>query len=462
MGPFAKILAAAILVVLSAAPGVCAETIPISGLPRAASPLSGSELFPLVQGGVTRRIAASEFFASVPKPSFDDLTGWRNGTIGIGSAPAFTPTPLTIGGSFAGGADPDDPSIYLKRTLTGAGNSHAISDYTVFNRPAGNYGGFDFRVSTTGTADHDHIHGFQYRPEFSSSGYMETALAFSAAGGSIHAGTLNFFKGMEVFSLGLDGGAVVNNEIGIDIHPFVNAPAAARIAIQVRKRTAIDKGDPSYFGGDIRIDSSTKKDGSNPYGAFGVTGDIVVVGSINTVWSSTASEPSLNLSSHAAFPRVALSDDTTGTWNIWPDHASTDFRIALNADTAGVRISTSYNMSGVNDLTAGGSITGTQVNGGNLKATNYIGWGSFNESFIANTTTHQLVGYVNNAAWLSVDSSRNVSFPAYTTAGVLTNDTAGLVATIAGFTGTKTVRAAGGGSDCTLIYNKGVLTGGSC
>ncbi|TDX61912.1 hypothetical protein EDE12_11213 [Methylosinus sp. sav-2] len=61
-----------------------------------------------------------------------------------------------------------------------------------------------------------------------------------------------------------------------------------------------------------------------------------------------------------------------------------------------------------------------------------------------------------------VAADGTVTFPAYTTAGTLTNDASGNVATVAGFTGTKTVRASGGASDCTMIFTKGVLTGGSC
>jgi len=30
------------------------------------------------------------------------------------------------------------------------------------------------------------------------------------------------------------------------------------------------------------------------------------------------------------------------------------------------------------------------------------------------------------------------------------------------FTGTKTVRASGGGSDCTLTFSAGIMTGGTC
>jgi hypothetical protein len=33
---------------------------------------------------------------------------------------------------------------------------------------------------------------------------------------------------------------------------------------------------------------------------------------------------------------------------------------------------------------------------------------------------------------------------------------------VAGISATKTVRASGGASDCTLIFTKGLLTGGSC
>lgn len=69
------------VIALSATPAIAAETIPISGLPRAATPLVGTEMVPLVQNGVTRRVAASDILGS--STYFPGLTA---SVIGSGTA----------------------------------------------------------------------------------------------------------------------------------------------------------------------------------------------------------------------------------------------------------------------------------------------------------------------------------------------------------------------------------------
>lgn len=51
---------------------------------------------------------------------------------------------------------------------------------------------------------------------------------------------------------------------------------------------------------------------------------------------------------------------------------------------------------------------------------------------------------------------------AATLTGIVRGNGTSAFDTVTGLSVTKTVRAAGGGSDCSLIFTNGVLTGGSC
>ena len=59
-----------------ATPAFGAETIPISGLPRASTPLIGTEQVPIVQGGVTRKISALDLGATAIKPFSGVASQW--------------------------------------------------------------------------------------------------------------------------------------------------------------------------------------------------------------------------------------------------------------------------------------------------------------------------------------------------------------------------------------------------
>lgn len=94
----------------------------------------------------------------------------------------------------------------------------------------------------------------------------------------------------------------------------------------------------------------------------------------------------------------------------------------------------------------------------------WTGAGTAQDLIFATATAVGFKWYTNSGATpiATLSSGGQFTLPFYGVAGVLTNDAAGVITTTGGLSTTKSVRAAGGGSDCTLIYTLGVLTGGSC
>jgi len=110
------------------------------------------------------------------------------------------------------GSSPDkssDPAVSVARTLNVDINSHGVMDSSIFNGYAGRaYGAFDSFFETGGTANLNHVIGFQSRGEHAGSGSLTTYYGFGNFPNNT-GGTITNMYGVYLASP-IGGGAITN------------------------------------------------------------------------------------------------------------------------------------------------------------------------------------------------------------------------------------------------------------
>lgn len=99
-----KRIQVAIAALLLMATGAIAQTVPISGLPSASTPLTGSEIVPIVQSGTTKRATITQILSGAAPPTNGASILYGNGSGGfsnvtIGSGLSFSTGTLSASGS---------------------------------------------------------------------------------------------------------------------------------------------------------------------------------------------------------------------------------------------------------------------------------------------------------------------------------------------------------------------------
>jgi hypothetical protein len=117
----------------------------------------------------------------------------------------------------SGATNSTDPAVNINRTLTGAGNSHAFSDSSTFNKDAATaYASYDARIKITGSTARDHYVSLQAAPTFDSySGTMTNLYGVYSTANTGSGATITNYSAFRAADL--SGSSTVTNNYGLYI-----------------------------------------------------------------------------------------------------------------------------------------------------------------------------------------------------------------------------------------------------
>jgi hypothetical protein len=119
--------------------------------------------------------------------------------------------PIQVGIYYTRSVDPA-VNVALYRTNNTGSNFHGFSESSIVDRQDGPaFNSYDARVDVRGTNDYDHYAGFQFLPEFTTTGTVTNLYGFYGAS-AITNTTIGNYYGLYLASPTLDSGASITGE----------------------------------------------------------------------------------------------------------------------------------------------------------------------------------------------------------------------------------------------------------
>tara|TARA_R110001632_G_scaffold207595_1_gene331773 strand:+ start:209 stop:1012 length:804 start_codon:yes stop_codon:yes gene_type:complete len=143
--------------------------------------------------------------------------------------------------------------FYASRNVIGDTNCHAFTDNSVLDAvtDVGAYASFDTIATGKGTTSYDHIHGYQERLHYESTGTIQTIIGFYSAP-IVESGTVNERVGFDVLDVTVNGGSVLG-QVGLRVRDLIGAGINVALSLLQSTGYAIfaPNGAKSYHKGNI-------------------------------------------------------------------------------------------------------------------------------------------------------------------------------------------------------------------